>query len=79
MDVLIVDDIVDTGITMDFVINHVKSLGANSVKSCVLLDKPERRKLDLVPEYCCFSILDAFVVGYGLNYGDYYRNVPLYF
>ncbi|MBE6064738.1 hypoxanthine phosphoribosyltransferase [Clostridium cochlearium] len=79
MDVLIVDDIVDTGITMDFVINHVKSLGANSVKSCVLLDKPERRKLDLVPEYCCFSIPDVFVVGYGLNYGDYYRNVPYIF
>ncbi|MDU1442128.1 MAG: hypoxanthine phosphoribosyltransferase [Clostridium cochlearium] len=79
MDVLIVDDIVDTGITMDFVINHVKNLGANSVKSCVLLDKPERRKLDLVPEYCCFSIPDVFVVGYGLNYGDYYRNVPYIF
>lgn len=79
MDVLIVDDIVDTGITMDFVLNHIKSLGANSVKSCVLLDKPERRKLDLVPEYCCFSIPDVFVVGYGLNYGDFYRNVPYIF
>ncbi|BDR67985.1 hypoxanthine phosphoribosyltransferase [Clostridium tetani] len=79
MDVLIVDDIVDTGITMDFVKNHVKSLGANSVKSCVLLDKPERRKLDLVPEYCCFSIPDVFVVGYGLNYGDFYRNIPYIF
>ncbi|CDI50424.1 hypoxanthine phosphoribosyltransferase [Clostridium tetani] len=79
MDVLIVDDIVDTGITMDFVKNHVKSLGASSVKSCVLLDKPERRKLDLVPEYCCFSIPDVFVVGYGLNYGDFYRNIPYIF
>ncbi|AVP53988.1 hypoxanthine phosphoribosyltransferase [Clostridium tetani] len=79
MDVLIVDDIVDTGITMDFVKNHVKNLGANSVKSCVLLDKPERRKLDLVPEYCCFSIPDVFVVGYGLNYGDFYRNIPYIF
>lgn len=79
MDVLIVDDIVDTGITMDFVKNHVKNLGANSVKSCVLLDKPERRKLDLVPEYCCFSTPDVFVVGYGLNYGDFYRNIPYIF
>lgn len=79
MDVLIVDDIVDTGITMDFVKNHVKSLGANSVESCVLLDKPERRKIDLTPEYCCFSIPDVFVVGYGLNYGDYYRNIPYIF
>ncbi|WP_055668031.1 hypoxanthine phosphoribosyltransferase [Desnuesiella massiliensis] len=78
-DVLIVDDIVDSGITMQFVINHVKKLGANSVKSCVLLDKPERRKVDLKPDYCCFEIEDVFVVGYGLNYGDYYRNIPYVF
>lgn len=78
-DVLIVDDIVDTGITMNFVMNHVKSLGANSVKSCVLLDKPERRKIDIKPDFCCFEIPDVFVVGYGLNYGDYYRNVPYVF
>ena len=78
-DVLIVDDIVDTGITMDFVINHVKKLGAASVKACVLLDKPSRRKVELVPDYCCFTIEDLFVVGYGLNYGDYYRNVPYVF
>lgn len=78
-DVLIVDDIVDTGITMDFVVNHVKSLGASSVNCCVLLDKPERRKVDITPNYCCFQIPDVFVVGYGLNYGDYYRNVPYIF
>lgn len=78
-DVLIVDDIVDTGITMDFVISRVKSLGAASVKSCVLLDKPERRKINLKPDYCCFEIPDLFVVGYGLNYGDYYRNIPYVF
>ncbi|NEZ45621.1 hypoxanthine phosphoribosyltransferase [Clostridium niameyense] len=78
-DVLIVDDIVDTGITMEFVMNHVKSLGANSVKCCVLLDKPERRKVELTPDYYCFKIPDVFVVGYGLNYGDYYRNIPYVF
>ncbi|WP_097026030.1 hypoxanthine phosphoribosyltransferase [Clostridium peptidivorans] len=78
-DVLIVDDIVDTGITMDFVVNHVKSLGASSVNCCVLLDKPERRKVAITPNYCCFQIPDVFVVGYGLNYGDYYRNVPYIF
>lgn len=78
-DVLVVDDIVDTGITMDFVVNHVKSLGASSVNCCVLLDKPERRKIDITPDYCCFEIPDVFVVGYGLNYGDYYRNVPYIF
>lgn len=79
LDVLIVDDIIDTGITMDFVINHVKALGAKSVKTCTLLDKPSRRKVDLKPDYCCFEIEDLFVVGYGLNYGDHYRNIPYIF
>ncbi|MDR5587028.1 MULTISPECIES: hypoxanthine phosphoribosyltransferase [Clostridium] len=78
-DVLIVDDIIDTGITMDFVVNHVKSLGAASVKTCVLLDKPSRRKVEIEPNYCCFTIEDLFVVGYGLNYGDHYRNIPYVF
>ncbi|MGL5244334.1 MAG: hypoxanthine phosphoribosyltransferase [Sarcina sp.] len=80
LDVLIVDDIIDTGITMNFVINHVKSLGAKSVKTCTLLDKPSRRTVDgLKPDYCCFEIDDLFVVGYGLNYGDHYRNIPYIF
>lgn len=79
LDVLIVDDIIDSGITMDFVINHVKSLGAKSVQTCTLLDKPSRRKVDLKPDYCCFEIEDLFVVGYGLNYGDHYRNIPYIF
>ena len=79
LDVLIVDDIIDSGITMDFVINHVKSLGAKSVKTCTLLDKPSRRKVDLKPDYCCFEIEDLFVVGYGLNYVDHYRNIPYIF
>lgn len=79
MDVLIVDDIVDSGITMKFVVDHVKSLGAKSVKCCTLLDKPERRKVEITPDYCCFKIPDLFVVGYGLNYGDLYRNIPYIF
>ncbi|AQS07084.1 MULTISPECIES: hypoxanthine phosphoribosyltransferase [Clostridium] len=78
-DVLIVDDIVDTGITMDFVYNYIKDLNPASVKTCVLLDKPSRRKVHIQPDYCCFEIEDVFVVGYGLNYGDYYRNVPYVF
>lgn len=78
-DVLIVDDIVDTGITMSFIKHHVKKLGAASVNCCVLLDKPDRRTIDIVPDYCCFKIPDLFVVGYGLNYGDYYRNIPYIF
>ena len=79
LDVLIVDDIIDTGYTMEFVIEHVKKLGARSVKTCVLLDKPSRRKVDLKPDYCCFEIDDLFVVGYGLDYEGYYRNVPYVF
>ena len=78
-DVLIVDDIIDTGYTMEFVINYVKSRGARSVKTCTLLDKPSRRKVDLKPDYCCFEIEDLFVVGYGLDYESYYRNVPYVF
>ena len=78
-DVLIVDDIIDTGITMDFVKKHIANLGAKSIKCCVLLDKPDRRRVDIKPDYCCFEIPDLFVVGYGLNYGDYYRNVPYIF
>ncbi|AGF58228.1 hypoxanthine phosphoribosyltransferase [Clostridium saccharoperbutylacetonicum] len=78
-EVLIVDDIVDTGITMDFVVKHVQSLKPASVKTCVLLDKPSRRKVEIKPDYCCFEIEDLFVVGYGLNYGDFYRNVPYVF
>ena len=76
---IIVDDIVDTGYTMEFIIEHVKKLGAASVKSCVLLDKPSRRKVDLKPDYSCFEIDDVFVVGFGLDYESYYRNVPYVF
>ena len=79
LDVIIVDDIIDTGYTMQFVIDHVKKLGAKSVKTCVLLDKPSRRKVDLKPDYCCFEIDDLFVVGYGLDYEGFYRNVPYVF
>ncbi len=76
-DVLVVDDIVDTGYTMNFVLNHVKNKGARTIKCCTLLDKPSRRKIEgLDPDFCGFTIEDVFVVGYGLNYGDYYRNVP---
>lgn len=78
-DVLIVDDIVDTGITMSFVIEHLKKFKPKSIKCCVLLDKPDRRKVELTPDYCGFTIPDIFVVGYGLNYGDYYRNKPYIF
>nr|WP_300005529.1 hypoxanthine phosphoribosyltransferase [Tissierella sp.] len=75
-DVLIVDDIIDTGYTLLKVIEHLKSKNPNSVKTCVMLDKPSRRKVDLSPDFCGFSIPDVFIVGYGLNYGVHYRNIP---
>lgn len=78
-DVLIVDDIVDTGTTMKFVKEYLTKYNPSSIKSCVLLDKPSRRKVEIEPDYTCFTIDDVFVVGYGLNYGDYYRNIPYVF
>ncbi len=78
-DVLVVDDIADTGLTMKNILNHLRSKRPNSIKSCVLLDKPTRRKTELEADYVGFTIPDKFIVGYGLNYGDYYRNVPYVF
>lgn len=74
-DVLIVDDITDTAITMTGVFEHIKKKNPRSIKSCVLLDKPSRRRVEFVPDYIGFEIPDMFIVGYGLNYGDYMRNV----
>ncbi len=78
-DILIVDDIIDSGYTLKKVIEHLRSKQANSIKICVMLDKPTRRKVDLQPDYVGFSIPDVFIVGYGLNYGDHYRNIPYIF
>jgi len=74
-DVLIVDDITDSAVTMTSVIKHLKKKKPNSIKSCVLLDKPSRRKVAYESDYIGFTIEDKFIVGYGLNYGDYYRNI----
>ncbi|HHV25625.1 hypoxanthine phosphoribosyltransferase [Anaerosalibacter bizertensis] len=78
-DVLIIDDIMDSGYTMQYVIEHLKKKNPSSIKTAVMLDKPSRRKVDLKPDYIGFSIPDVFIVGYGLNYGDYYRNIPYIF
>jgi hypoxanthine phosphoribosyltransferase len=74
-DVLIVDDITDSGITMKEVHRILESRNPKSVKSCVLLDKPTRRQVDYKADYIGFEIPDKFIVGYGLNYGNHYRNV----
>lgn len=78
-DILVVDDITDSGLTMKYVLQHLEKKNPVSIKSCVLLDKPERRQVDLQPDYVGFTIPDKFVVGYGLNFGSYYRNIPYVF
>ncbi len=75
-DVLIVEDIVDTGLTLSYLIENLKTRNPNSVKVCSLLDKPERRKVHVDIEYIGFGIPDEFVIGYGLDYAEVYRNLP---
>ncbi|NMW84945.1 hypoxanthine phosphoribosyltransferase [Peptoniphilus sp. AGMB00490] len=74
--VLVVDDILDTGNTLYAVKEKLLTYNPKKLKTCVLLDKPSRREADVSADYVGFEIEDIFIVGYGLNYGDYYRNVP---
>jgi hypoxanthine phosphoribosyltransferase len=74
--VLIVEDIVDTGITLDYLINYLKSFAPKSIKICALLDKHERREVDIEVDYSCYVIESGFLVGYGLDYAEKYRNLP---
>lgn len=76
--VLILEDIYDTGSSLDFTYRHLMSKGPASLKICTLLDKPERRKpgITLKPDYVGFTVPNAFVVGYGLDYNEQYRNLP---
>jgi hypoxanthine phosphoribosyltransferase len=74
--VLIVEDIVDTGRTLKFLCEHLRTLKPKTVKVCTLLDKPSRRKVPVAIDYIGFEIPDAFVVGYGLDYAQQYRNLP---
>ncbi|NOZ38761.1 MAG: hypoxanthine phosphoribosyltransferase [Planctomycetes bacterium] len=75
-DVLLVDDIFDTGHTITRVIEKMRELGPNSIHSAVLLHKKERQEVDYTPDYSAFHIPNEFVVGYGLDYEDMYRNLP---
>lgn len=74
-DVLVVDDITDSAITMSGVFEHLQKKNPKSLACCVLLDKPSRRRVEFEPNYVGFTIPDKFIVGYGLNYGDYMRNI----
>lgn len=75
-DVLIVEDIIDTGQTLKFLVEHLKTLNPNTIKICTLLDKPSRRQVSVQIDYLGFEIPNVFVVGYGLDYGQLYRNLP---
>jgi hypoxanthine phosphoribosyltransferase len=74
--VILLDDILDTGQTLHHLCRHLRELGVASLRVAVLLRKQGRQKVDLVPDYCGFDIPNAFVVGYGLDYNDEYRNLP---
>lgn len=73
---IIVEDILDSGVTLSFLMKILKARGAASIRLCTLLSKPERRKVDVPVDYLGFEIPDAFVVGYGLDYAETYRNLP---
>ena len=75
-DVLIVEDILDSGMTLSYITGILKQRGTNSIKIATLLDKPSRRKADIKADYFGFDVPDQFVVGYGLDYDEKYRNLP---
>lgn len=75
-DVLIVEDIIDSGRTLYFLTDELKKRGAKSIRLCTLLDKPERRVVEVKTDYVGFQIPDEFVVGYGLDYAQKYRTLP---
>lgn len=74
--ILLLDDILDTGQTLAYLVGHLQGLGATSLRVAVLLRKRARQKNSLEPDYCGFEIPDAFVVGYGLDFNDEYRQLP---
>lgn len=76
IDILVIEDIVDSGNTLSRLKKYLADKGAHSVRICTLLDKPSRREVELVPDYCGAVIPDKFVIGYGLDYDEKYRNLP---
>lgn len=75
-DILIVEDIVDSGKTLSYLARYLKLKGVRSVRTCTLLDKPSRREVSFMPDYVGYEIPDEFVVGYGLDYAERYRALP---
>ena len=74
-DVLLVEDIIDTGLTLNYLLRYLRGKNPRSLRICALLDKPARRLVDIPIDYIGFTIPDQFVVGYGLDYGELYRNL----
>ena len=74
--VILVEDILDSGVTLNYLKQYLEVRKPASIHIATLLDKPARRKANIYPEYSCFEIPDAFVVGYGLDYNERYRNLP---
>lgn len=75
-DVLIIEDIVDTGLTLDYLIKEISLKEPKSIKVCALLDKKERRKVEVPIDYIGFDIPDLFIIGYGIDYENQFRNLP---
>ncbi|HST42408.1 MAG TPA: hypoxanthine phosphoribosyltransferase [Conexibacter sp.] len=75
-DVIIVEDIVDSGLTLQYLLRNLRARGPASLAVCALLTKPERRRVDLSPRYVGFEIADRFAIGYGLDHAERYRNLP---
>ena len=75
-DLLVVEDILDSGMTLQYILELLQARGPASIKLCTLLDKPERRKVDIKADYVGCQVPDEFVVGYGLDYDEKYRNLP---
>jgi hypoxanthine phosphoribosyltransferase len=73
---IIIEDIIDSGRTLSHLVRYLKERGAASVKTCTMLDKPDRRTVDFNPDYCGKTIPDKFVVGFGLDFDEKYRNLP---
>lgn len=77
--ILIVEDIIDTGLTLSYLIKNLQDRKPASLKICTLLDKPENRKVDIPVDYVGFNVPNEFLVGYGLDYQELYRNIPYIF
>jgi hypoxanthine phosphoribosyltransferase len=75
-DVIVVEDIIDTGLTLNYLLRYLHDKGPASIRICCLLDKPARRLADITIDYRGFTIPDRFVIGYGLDYDERYRNLP---